>query len=260
MNTTNSKVGMRCTHGYAVLASGAAAGALGCELWADLDTPYATVGERDLFFRPSDFVVLASDPRLLLVRVSAQRLHCTVAVVHAPHSGVPLLDREEWWRSLTDRLAGQPDLVILADANARLGSVASDAVGCGGFRQEEDANGELFHRTLLALGSCVPATFAAEDPCAFTWTSNAGSPHRIDYVAVPACWSCLECGTGRFDVARREVPSCPRRTAALGRGRGHGRGLGGPLPGHSGRAPRRSTGYQASFLEGAGGGLGGAPR
>ena len=60
-------------------------------------------------------------------------------------------------------------------------------VGSGGFCQQEDHSGFLFHRSLVVR---VPAAFGAVDPTAFTWVTNGGSTHRIDYVAVPFAWDC----------------------------------------------------------------------
>ena len=120
--------------------------------------------------------------------MTARCLQCTVVVAHAPHSGVDVALRDAWWQDLSCRLAGQPDIVLLVDANARLGSSVSDAVGCGGMCQQEDTSGALFHRTLVELGLCVPATFGPVDATAFTWVANGGATHRIDYIAVPGAW------------------------------------------------------------------------
>ena len=141
------------------------------------------------------------------MRVTARRFQCTIAVAHAPHSGEALAARDAWWADLSRRLSGQPDLVLLVDANGRLGSSTSAAVGNGGFCQDEDSNGGLLHRSLLELGLCVPATFGPLDASAFTWVSNGGCVHRIDYVAVPSDWGYDSRQCARADVApRRAIP------------------------------------------------------
>ena len=84
-------------------------------------------------FRLSGFVALHAYPRLLVVRVTARRFQCTVAVARAPHSGEVLATRDAWWADLSRRLSGLPDVVLLVDANGRLGSSISGAVGNGGF-------------------------------------------------------------------------------------------------------------------------------
>ena len=95
-----------------------------------------------------------------------------------------------WCDDLSRRLAGQPDVVLLVDANARLGSSLSASVDSGGMCQQGGLSGAMFHGTLVELGLCVPATFGPVDPSAFAWIANDGASHRIDYVAVPCTWDC----------------------------------------------------------------------
>ena len=128
----------------------------------------------------SDFVAIFASPRVLVVRITARCLQCTVVVAHAPHSGVDAADLDMWWGDLSRRLAGQPDVVLLVDANARLGSSVSRSVGGGGFCQQEGIGGNLFHSTLVELDLCVPAAFGPADPSTFTWVANGGACHRID--------------------------------------------------------------------------------
>ena len=71
---------------------------------------------------------------------------------------VPVQDeqgkQEMWWRGITAMVQGRPqpraDLVALLDANGRVGSISSLAVGAVG-PQEEDAEGEMLHDF---LGKC----------------------------------------------------------------------------------------------------------
>ena len=172
--------GARIADGYVVLASGADRGTLGCELWADTEKPYASVDGKEYFFRQSDFVAIYSSPRVLVVRMTAGRLQCTLVVAHAPRSGVDVAARSLWWDDLSRRLAGQPDVVLLVDADARLGSSVSACVGSGSMCQQEDRSEAIFHRTLVELGLCVPATFGPVDLSAFTWVANGGVSRRID--------------------------------------------------------------------------------
>ena len=200
-----SAAGACIVDGYVVLAPGADRGTLGCELWADTENPYASIDGKDYCFRQSDFVAIFASPRVLVVRITARCLQCTVVVAHAPHSGVDASARGLRWDDLSCRLARQPDVVMLVDADARLGSAVSKSVGSGGFCQQEDHSGSLFHRTLVELGLCVPATFGPVDSSAFTWVANGGSTHRIDYVAVPCTWHCGHWECSRHSVAPREA-------------------------------------------------------
>ena len=179
-----SAAGARVVDDYIELASGADRGTLGCELWADSAKPYASIGGKDYCFRMSNFVAIFASPRVLVVRVIARCLQCTVVVAHAPHAGVDTADRDAWWDDLSRRLAGQPDVVLLVDANARLGSAVSGSVGDGGFSQQEDISGSMFHRTLVELGLCVPATFGPPESSAITCVANGGATHRIDYTYI----------------------------------------------------------------------------
>ena len=164
----SSPPGARVVDGYIVLSSGSDKGTLGCELWADTESPYASADGKDYCFGMSGFVAIFASPRVLVVHVTARCLQCTAVVAHAPHSGVNAADRDVWWDDLARRLAGQPDVVLLVDANARLGSSVSRSVGSGGFCQQENVSGNLLHRTLVELDMRVPATFGPAAPSAFT--------------------------------------------------------------------------------------------
>ena len=61
-------------------------------------------------------------------------------------------------------------------------------MGAGGFAQQEDENGQMFHERMLELGLCAPSTFGSPDSSQYTWSGPSGRPHRIDYVVVPAEW------------------------------------------------------------------------
>ena len=71
-------------------------------------------------------------------------------------------------------------LVSLADANGRLGSVTSQAVGSRG-KEEETFNGSEYRRFLEQNNLFAPATFSrfqcGDDD---TWAAASGTLHRID--------------------------------------------------------------------------------
>ena len=180
--------GMRIIDDFLVVSSGGEGGQLGCELWLDLTRTLGTHGDQRGVITAKACTVALATPRLLVVTVTAPRLKCTLAVAHAPHSGAEAHIRATWWEELVSALAKFEHVVLLIDANARLGTVESVAVGTGGFAQSEDDNGRAFHAALLELGLWVPATFAPRDEQAFTWTTPTGRPHRLDYVAVPIAW------------------------------------------------------------------------
>ncbi len=78
-------------------------------------------------------------------------------------------------------------LVALLDVNARIGDVASPAVG-GIAPEAEGHAGSCFHKWLLSLGLGLSTTFSAwhQEGPQWTWQSLKGSHHRLDFVGVPA--------------------------------------------------------------------------
>ena len=62
-------------------------------------------------------MVVHADARVLVVRVSALGLRCTVAVAYAPQSGAPEAERESWWADLVELLLKFQDVLLLVDAN-----------------------------------------------------------------------------------------------------------------------------------------------
>jgi len=80
-------------------------------------------------------------------------------------------------------------VILLGDANAKLGSRTSDAVGH--HRPDaESAGSRAMRRALEELQLFAPAAFCefADGGDGATWTDPAGGRHRIDYVAVPQLW------------------------------------------------------------------------
>ena len=79
-------------------------------------------------------------------------------------------------------------VVLLLDANGRLGSEVSEAVS-GLWPESEHPPGALLHSFMLRYGLCAQSTDPAchEGPSA-TWTSPSGVCHRLDYVVVPESW------------------------------------------------------------------------
>ena len=110
-------------------------------------------------------------------------------VAHAPYDACHTEDAGAFWQDML-RLLRQPGLagpqLVLADANAHLGSVVSSAVG-GHWPEDENSAGAHFHDFLLALDLTVPCTFAEHHVgSSHTWQGPWGTRHRLDYVAVPS--------------------------------------------------------------------------
>ena len=132
---------------YVAFRSAADRGVTGCELWMAKGVPVATVGG-PIFLRAEDATVIHSDPRCLLVAVRCGALDVDIAVCHAPcnpRTPEQAAAATGWWERLGETLssrpsAGQVPLVLLADANARLGDPESRHVGPAG-AELENANG-----------------------------------------------------------------------------------------------------------------------
>ena len=75
---------------------------------------------------------------------------------------------------------------LLADANAKLGSVQSHFVG-GHQLDPQSPTGELLHELLAEQDLAIPATFASRGE-GWTKQSNSDRRDRIDYVACPVAW------------------------------------------------------------------------
>ena len=167
-------------------------GHYGVALWANTTVPYACKGETKWYLTRSHFTVVECQPRLLVVSVRAPHLSWTVVVAHAP-SEPPAVkgSAAAFWRAckkVLGRCARDSDVVLLADANARVGSLVSDSVSSHG-AEEESNTAPDFHQFLAEFSLQLPSTF---DEChsgiCHTWVSPTGQCHRIDYVAVPLQW------------------------------------------------------------------------
>ena len=123
--------------------------------------------------------------RLMYALLELPNQHVVIALVlHAPHMGIDAKDKDAFWDTVWQTVhtlqAAHPyaSLRILADANGRVGSVASTAVGrC---QPEIENDGGLRMRLLCEqFDLAIYNTFY---PAGYTWTSTYGTRHRIDYV------------------------------------------------------------------------------
>ena len=82
-------------------------------------------------------------------------------------------------------------MLILADANAKLGSIPSSSVGTHA-PDEENQAGSRFRTLLEELNMAVPQTFPEcvrdQSKPTYTQCSAVSGKARIDFVAVPEAW------------------------------------------------------------------------
>ena len=167
-------------------------GQLGCALWISKCTPYAHVQGVPLYIAVQHCTVVAFSPRHILVSVEAPRFACYVLVAHAPSDPQdPSFQVRDFWRHRQqeiDRLRSGVPLILLTDANSRLGSLVSPAVS-GHAAETETVAGGHFHDFLVRNHLCLPATFTeCHSGESWTWHSVFDTRHRLDYVAIPQTW------------------------------------------------------------------------
>ena len=110
--------------------------------------------------------------------------------LHAPTTAAKPDEIVEYWamaHAVFDKHVSSKYPVLMgADINGRLGSIVDEAVG-DHMADEEDQSGSAFRKLVQKIGNVVLNTMpCAAGTQAYTWLSNSGSKHRIDFVSVPA--------------------------------------------------------------------------
>lgn len=134
LQETRNKSGMVVSNTHVRFCSGTnAQGHFGTELWFSLDIPFACDRRgKPHFFSKTDFVVLHSDPRVLVVHCKNRILEFVAICAHSPHSGAPTEDRRQWWADLQavcDIAPHDTDTILFIDATARLHTSIPGIVG-----------------------------------------------------------------------------------------------------------------------------------
>ena len=186
--------GLRTANNILAFASGSKGGNLGMELWINLEQPIGWQRKRghtqQHFLHRSDFCVVHGDERRLLVRCDHTSCSFWLFTTHAPHSGRPLRERQEWWEATTELLqrhCDQDPIFWLMDANAPPGKADGAVVFEPGF--SSTASTALLRAALEAQELCLPATSKCHAGSHSTWTAIDGqSEHCIDHIAIPQAW------------------------------------------------------------------------
>ena len=187
--------------------SGHQRGHEGVEIWINLDQPIAvTETGQPCFLTAQHCQVVAKDSRRLLLRIKSPFFDGWIFAAHAPHSGKPRDEREDWWNQTTDLLlahGAQDSCFWLIDANAEPGTADDLTVFCRGLRTS--ANTIFFRDCLSKLNMCLPSTSSIHQGSRDTWTRPDGAAtFCIDYIAVPHNWK-EQCTTSMvmedFDLA-----------------------------------------------------------
>ena len=179
---------------YMLNSAATESGSYGCALWIDLSKPFAFAQGAPCRASKENIVVTSYSPRHIQVQIDTPWIRLTVLVAHGPSVLRHEDQATEFWRQRQADLATRPDgseTILLVDANGRLGSIPTIAVGECAPEQENDA-GAIFHCFLLELGCILPSTFPAwHVGQSWTWTApgNDAARHRIDYIGVPDTWA-----------------------------------------------------------------------
>ena len=158
---------------------GTAAGDIGqggCELWITLKLKPGK----------SSITVTAQSHSWLAVNVGLPNFSAAIVVAHAPPEVANELIRKQWWKELSQIVLNMAprsrQVWLLIDANAKLGSHTSAAVGSC-HAQTQNGNGKALHSLLLQAGLFATNTFTQEGKA--TWFATSGHASRIDYVCAP---------------------------------------------------------------------------
>eukprot|EP00435_Cladocopium_sp_Y103_P011399 s3397_g3.t1 len=150
----------------------------------------------EIFISDQDVAIVDAQPRSLILRIHNALLRCILVAGHAPHTGAGEANIRHWWDNLASLLPKQYhnwDIVLLVDANARVGAEPCSSIG-EHQAEAHDPKAEGFANFLRQHGIWLPATFAAcQDGPGGTWRHNNGSWHRNDYVGLPGAWSLSAC-------------------------------------------------------------------
>ena len=180
---------------YLVFSAPATAGGhYGCQIWISTTIP---LGANGACLQKQHCKIVAKDPRFLVIQINAPFLRTLVISAHAPTSQMSAEVITKWWEKLDaqvpHRLRQWPQ-ILLVDANARVGSQPSSAVGPHQ-ADEQDIGGEEFHGYLLSHQLWAPATFDGhQEGDAGTWKHpRTDEWSRGDYVCLPRYWTLQDC-------------------------------------------------------------------
>ena len=164
----------------------------------------------------SHLFILHASSRRLVVRLACGGLRLILIVLHAPTDDDEATLSKFW--TATSAAIPQAYLswkcIVLADANSRLGSSNTEAVGDYQATTENE-KGLHFHRWLLERSLFLPQTFAEHHHGeGMTWTHSTGTKARLDYVACSEALRSTQLSTWideRIDLSlRREDHACVR--------------------------------------------------
>ncbi|CAE7029298.1 unnamed protein product, partial [Symbiodinium sp. CCMP2456] len=173
---------MRCGR-YTRFSSGAdPSSCFGIELWIHDDSPC----------KAASVAVLHASPTILIVSAALMSRPIRIIVAHAPHRAHTSSTKQSWWKRfshLCHTYVAGGLAILMMDANCRLGSETSSAIGS--FQPDaQDESGLWFHRLLEEQGLWLPATFehCMSGDGGTLRQKRSGSLDRSDFIGVPGSW------------------------------------------------------------------------
>lgn len=197
-------------------------GTFGMQLWF---SKHLDLGA-GCFFKRDHFKIIARDPRYLIVKVAAPFLRAIVIAAHAPTSQAKDEVVANWWFDLHGAIPAkyrQWSRIALLDANARVGSIPTKAIGSFS-ADEQDTHGEYMHSFILDNELWIPSTFeGVQDGPGGTWRHPKTKQWiRGDYVCLPANWNLLTCKAfidPNLDISLRVDDHCAASVSITWRAR-----------------------------------------
>ncbi|CAE7836107.1 unnamed protein product [Symbiodinium sp. CCMP2592] len=187
-----SRPGRWSVAGWHTWRSGAEKGQYGCEIWVNprLVTPALHL---------SDWRILLSTPRILVITCLFSLLPVTICSAHAPHADRPDREATEFWALLTQTLQEAPRyraLLIGLDANGDFCSADEDdhLIGTLVSQAEPARNDDCLLEMCLRLGLVAPATFPdTQLGEGWSWQHTSSKRKRLDHLLFQA---------GPWEIAR----------------------------------------------------------
>lgn len=137
-------------------------------------------------FGHEHFRILHGDERRLIVRLRHPSLKLLLIVLHAPSEDDFEVVRQ-WWTTTSSLIpSGMASWTwfVMCDANSRVGSIQSKAIGSFGATTENE-RGAIFHEWLCSHGLWLPQTFEQSHIGPHdTWTHPTLARARIDFIGI----------------------------------------------------------------------------
>ena len=142
----------------------------------------------DLFFSQQDVSVVCANSRSVILRLQTPWVRCLIIAGHAPHTGH---SPEALSTAIPRALTAWP-IVLLVDANAKVGDDTCDAIGSHGAERGGD-RALPFTSFIREHGLWLLSTFPCHEGSTGTWRHPSGTWHRNYYVGLPKTWPATAC-------------------------------------------------------------------